>query len=303
MEAHHAARNALAGTNADTAGVPSDHTTLSEVLGQFADAGFVGEFEVAGGGTTLRCLTCQGESPAAEIRQHTIRRLEGASDPADMAVVAAVTCPRCGAQGTLVLPFGPGASASEALVLAELRDARGESVAPRSSAPGETVGDGGAANGRDALPGEVAPAFSAPSSTGRELSLDAFLGKVPVALTFAGTMSPEATAELVDSFERSFPEFGQHHVQSLVVVPEQAQTIRRRRRTGTKVPLLADDTGRLVEMYAASATFPATVLIDESGTITRLVEGGVAADHAAAVLAFAEGDHRVAHASRHDPAR
>jgi peroxiredoxin len=290
MEAHREAH-----TNADTAGVPSDHTTLSEVLGQFADAGFVGEFEVAGGGTALRCLTCTEQTRASEIPQHTIRRLEGASDPADMAAVAAVTCPRCGARGTVVLPFGPSASASEALVLAELRDARGDSTGPRNSAPGETVGDSVPSNGRDALPGETAPAFSAPSSTGRDLSLDDFLGKVPVALTFAGTMSAEATAELVDSFEQSFPDFGRSRVQSLLVVSEPAETIRRRRRTGTKVPLLADDKGRLVEMYAASGTFPVTVLIDETGTITRLVEGGVAADHAAAVLALAEREHHIAH--------
>ena len=291
MEAHKAARNA---TSSDLTEAPSDHTTLTEVLGQFADAGFVGEFEVAGGGTTLHCLTCNAETRASEIPQHSIRRLEGASDPADMAAVAAVTCPRCSARGTLVLPFGPSASASEALVLAALRDARGDSVAPRNSAPGETVGDDGTTEGHDALPGETAPSFSAPSSTGRPLSLDSFVGKVPVALTFAGTMSPEATAELVDSFEKSFPEFGRHRVQSLVVVREPEETIRRRRRTGTKVPLLADDDGRLMEMYAASGTFPATVLIDEHGTIVRLVEGGVAADHAAAVLGFAEDVHRVA---------
>ena len=230
---------------------PSDHTTLTEILGQFADAGFVGDFEVAGGGTTLRCLTCDDETPASEFSQHTLRRLEGASDPADMAAVAAVTCPRCGARGAVVLPYGPSASASEALVLAELRDARGDSVAPGNSAPGETVGDDGPTSGRDPLPGETAPAFSAPASTGRHLSLDSFLGKVPVALTFAGTMSPEATAELVDSFEQSFPEFGRHHVQTLVVLPEAEETVRRRRRTGTNVPLLADEDGSLMEMYAA----------------------------------------------------
>src|SRR5688572_26043175 len=101
MEAHEVAGNATSG---DPTAAPSDHTTLTELLGQFADAGFVGEFEVAGGGTTLRCLTCNEETRASEIPQHTIRRLEGASDPADMAAVAAVTCPRCGARGTLVLP-------------------------------------------------------------------------------------------------------------------------------------------------------------------------------------------------------
>lgn len=269
-------------------GGPSDNTTLAAVLGQFADAGFVGEFEVAGGGTSLRCLTCDEETPATEIPRHSVRRLEGASDPADMAAVAAVTCPKCDARGTIVLPFGPNASASEALVLAELKDARSDSVAPSSSAPGETVGDDGPTVGHDAMPGEEAPAFSAPSSTGRHLALDDFLGKVPVALTFTGTMSHEATEELLESFEQSFPEFGRHHMQSLIVVPEREETVRRRRQTGTKVPILADDDGRLMEMYAASGTFPATVLIDEDGTITRLVEGGVAADHTAAVLGVAQ---------------
>ena len=263
---------------------PSDHTTLTEVLGQFAAGGFVGDFQVAGGGTTVRCLTCDEESSASEIPQHTIRRLEGASDPADMAAVVALTCPRCDARGTLIVPFGPLASASEALVLAELPDGRGDGVAPRNSAPGETVGDRGPQGGRDALPGEAAPAFSAPASTGRNLSLDDFVGKVPVALTFTGTMSPESTGELVESFEQAFPEFGRRRVQSLLVVPEPEQAVRRRRRDGTNVPLLADEDGRLMELYATSATFPATVLIDEHGTVNRLLEGGAAADHAAAVV-------------------
>ena len=269
-----AARDPIAG--------PSDNTTLTEVLGQFADGGFGGDFEVAGGGTTVRCLTCDEESETAEIPQHTLRRLEGASDPADMAAVAAITCPRCGAKGTIVLPYGPNASAADALVLAGLRDSRDDSAAPRSSAPGETVGDEGSTS-RDVMPGEIAPAFSAPSSTGRELSLDDFLGKVPVAITFAGTLSPEATDELVDAFESCFGDFGRP-LQALLVLRDQPETLRRRRAGGTKVPLLADPEGRMMENYAASGTFPATVLIDTDGTVSRLVEGGVAGDHADAVL-------------------
>lgn len=137
---------------------------------------------------------------------------------------------------------------------------------------------------RDVMPGESAPNFAAPASTGRELSLSDFLGKVPVALTFAGGLSAEAADALIDAFDEVFPQFGRRRVQTLIVVHQSPEAVRRRRRTGTNVPLLADPDSELVETYAASATFPATVLIDESGTVTRLVEGGVAADHAAAVL-------------------
>lgn len=276
---------------------PSDHTTMTEILAQFVDAGFDGSFEVADGGSAIRCLACEEESATTDIPLHTLRRLEGASDPADMAAVAAITCPRCRARGTMVLPFGPNATAAEALVLASFRDARHDSVAPRSSAPGETVGDHGEPDdrhadhqddhqdaARDVMPGDVAPAFAAPSSTGRELSLDDFVGKVPVTLTFTGTMSKEATGALVASFDEVFAEFGRRRVQSLIVTPETREAVRRHRQTGTTVPLLADREGQLLATYASSATFPATVVIDEAGTVTGLVEGGVAGDHAAAVL-------------------
>lgn len=144
----------------------------------------------------------------------------------------------------------------------------------------------------DVLPGDTAPAFAAPSSTGRELALDDFVGKVPVALTFTGTMSRGATEDLVAAFDKVFPEFGQRRMQSLIVTPESPEAIRRHRRTGTNVPLLADPDGLVLETYAAAATFPATVLIDTSGTVARLVEGGVADDHAAAVLAHANQQPR-----------
>ncbi len=47
-------------------------------------------------------------------------RLEGQSDPADMAVVVPLECPNCGSRGTLILDDGPDASAEEADVLTEL---------------------------------------------------------------------------------------------------------------------------------------------------------------------------------------
>lgn len=52
----------------------------------------------------------------------SLYRVEGASDPDDMAAVVAVTCPRCSAKGALVLKYGPEASGADADVLLALPD-------------------------------------------------------------------------------------------------------------------------------------------------------------------------------------
>jgi peroxiredoxin len=140
----------------------------------------------------------------------------------------------------------------------------------------------------DATPGTKAPAFAAPASTGKTLSLDDFLGKVPVALTFAGTLPDNDVDTLIAAFNEHFAEFGRHLVQALIVTPEDRSTVRQRRREGTNVPLLADDDGALLDRYAASATFPATVVIDTDGTVTRLVEGGRPEAHASAIVGLAK---------------
>ena len=54
---------------------------------------------------------------------HSLCRLEGASDPDDMAAVVALTCPNCQAKVVLVLKYGPDATAEEADVLLALPDA------------------------------------------------------------------------------------------------------------------------------------------------------------------------------------
>jgi peroxiredoxin len=138
--------------------------------------------------------------------------------------------------------------------------------------------------GGDAVPGDPAPAFSSPSSTGRTLSLDDFLGLVPLAMTFLGTLPKRAADDMISALNDVFPEFGRHRVQLLIVTPDGPEVAERRRRNGTTVPLLADEDGQLLERFASSATFPATVVIDEAGTVTRVLEGGDARNHAAAVL-------------------
>jgi hypothetical protein len=118
------------------AGVPSDNTTLTAILDDYAAAGFEGHFEV-NSESAVYCVTCGRDSDPAEFAMAALRRLEGASDPDDMLSVIAVRCPRCEARGTLVLGFGPNASDVEAAVGKQLRDQRGAGTVPASKAPGE----------------------------------------------------------------------------------------------------------------------------------------------------------------------
>jgi peroxiredoxin len=147
--------------------------------------------------------------------------------------------------------------------------------------------EGAAVTGGDAVPGEPAPSFATAASTGKVLSLDDFTGLVPVVLTFVGTLPGSEADEVISAYNNVFADFGRQRVQLLIVTPESESHVRTRRSEGTTVPLLADEDGTLLERFAGSATFPATVVIDESGTVTRVLEGGNAGDHVSAVRAVA----------------
>ena len=144
---------------------------------------------------------------------------------------------------------------------------------------------GESATSGDAVPGQPAPPFETVASTGKTLRLDDFVGLVPVVLTFVGTSPREEAEGLIAAFNDVFAEFGRQRHQLLIVTPENEEAVRNRRHGGTTVPLLADEDGRLLERFAASATFPATVVIDQAGTVTRVLEGGTPGDHVAAVRA------------------
>lgn len=116
---------------------PSDNTTLLTVIGHYEAAGYLGQFE-AEDGAMVRRNTCRVSSDAETVGMHSVRRLEGASDPDDMVAVVALHCPRCGTRGLLVLGFGPTAEGADADVLAGLRDHRRDSTVPSDAAPGET---------------------------------------------------------------------------------------------------------------------------------------------------------------------
>src|SRR5688500_1145540 len=100
------------------AGVPQD-VTLVEALGELAQQGYKTEFTVDADGL-LCCRVC-GICVAAEAAElQSFRRLEGASDPGDMAAVLAVRCGACTSRGTAVVRFGPEAGPGDATLLASL---------------------------------------------------------------------------------------------------------------------------------------------------------------------------------------
>jgi hypothetical protein len=94
-------------------------TPLLTVLRQFEADGYTAQFDAREGGF-LHCFSCGEDSAAAACRHGEVRRLEGASDPADMLAVVPVRCVHCGAAGVVVANYGPEASAADADVLVAL---------------------------------------------------------------------------------------------------------------------------------------------------------------------------------------
>ncbi|MGK2959022.1 MAG: hypothetical protein ACSLFB_11625 [Acidimicrobiales bacterium] len=115
---------------------PSESITLTEVIDGYRDSGFAGDFW-AEDPSSLRCGSCDSVLDARRVPMHSMRRMEGASDPDDMVVVVASTCPVCGARGTAVLGYGSMATITDADVLVALQDRRCDDVLPGDSSTGE----------------------------------------------------------------------------------------------------------------------------------------------------------------------
>lgn len=96
-----------------------DPSSMSEILRQFQDDGFAGDLYAEEGGG-IRCGTCNVVTSAGEVDVGELRRMEGASDPADMAAIVAATCPSCGTKGIMVVMYGPEAGGADMDVLAAL---------------------------------------------------------------------------------------------------------------------------------------------------------------------------------------
>lgn len=86
--------------------------TLIDVLGELEERGYGAQVRSRPDGR-VKCDECDEEVDAATLTVEHVERLEGASDPADMMLVAGVCCPNCEQRGTLVLTYGPMASQTD----------------------------------------------------------------------------------------------------------------------------------------------------------------------------------------------
>jgi hypothetical protein len=101
----------------------ADAQTITEILARYERDGYTGQFRVLEGGR-LQCLTCRREIDAGEAELERLQRVEGATDPADMAAVAGLRCPHCATRGTVVLGYGPEATLDDSEVLLAFDDER-----------------------------------------------------------------------------------------------------------------------------------------------------------------------------------
>lgn len=120
----------------EVAHAPSDETTLTAVLSSYETAGFDAQLAATDDGQ-VHCYSCGVSADPAQVELHSLRRLEGASDPSDMLAVAAVICPACDVRGVLVLSFGPDSTRGEADVLVALEDRRADDILPAAQTPAE----------------------------------------------------------------------------------------------------------------------------------------------------------------------
>jgi len=103
-------------------GVPTD-TTLTEVVDDLRRLGFTNDVRVTPEGM-LCCRVCEHCIAAQDMDLLELRRVEGTSDPGDMAAALGLRCVSCGALGTAIVRFGPEASREDAMVLEHVPDHR-----------------------------------------------------------------------------------------------------------------------------------------------------------------------------------
>jgi hypothetical protein len=106
-----------------TAGGPPDGpagaSTLLDVLAEASAAGYGSQLIVTDGGQ-VHCPVCDTTQAVRDVEVAGFRRLEGASDPADMLLVTWGTCSGCGRGGVATLGYGPNASEGDVAALAQL---------------------------------------------------------------------------------------------------------------------------------------------------------------------------------------
>lgn len=104
-------------------GEPNPGLSIMDALRLYEQRGFTGQFGVREGGA-VKCFSCGSTAEPETFEMQSMRRVEGASDPSDMALVAALECPECGARGTLTISYGPAAAAEDNEAIRRMGDVR-----------------------------------------------------------------------------------------------------------------------------------------------------------------------------------
>ena len=100
-----------------TDAVPSGLTVI-EAIERLRSDGYMQGFSVVGG--ALRCGACGWSHSAEGVEIEVALRVEGASDPADEAIVMGLRCDACQSSGVLVAGYGPTADPVESAVVLRL---------------------------------------------------------------------------------------------------------------------------------------------------------------------------------------
>jgi hypothetical protein len=95
---------------------PAD-TSLQATIDDLALQGYGGTFDVDPGSGDILCGSCDEVSSPSDVHFEQRRRIEGASDPAEMSEVLAATCPHCAHTGVIICRYGPEATTADMAVL------------------------------------------------------------------------------------------------------------------------------------------------------------------------------------------
>ena len=107
----------------DEPGIARGAQSLLEVMAGLAAEGYAAEFRITRDDPArLECLQGGHTFAPGEARLARIHRLEGASDPDEMLLVAALQCPVCNARGVATIVYGATADEGSASVLEQLPD-------------------------------------------------------------------------------------------------------------------------------------------------------------------------------------
>jgi hypothetical protein len=96
--------------------------SMTDALAQLAEAGYTVDFTPRSG--EIHCGRCHDVHRADQALVDHIYRYEGPSDPDEEAIALALSCPVCGAKGTLVSGYGPSTDPDAIELIVSLTDDR-----------------------------------------------------------------------------------------------------------------------------------------------------------------------------------